>query len=435
LPTKTSDLVLFSRYAYLQRMDQAAGLGPGYNTTVQRVASTAYQNVRTGTALPKWRSIIKSGGSATTNMSGTKVRRLEATPIRASARRDVVIAGDPLWSRYYEEVQGILPDYNLVPSHIPGTSIESADSQAIILALSRVRQQRTHFQGLTFLGELGETIRQLKSPFKSARTLIDGYFKDLRKMQKGPGRQNRRGSSGSRDSFLTTAANTWLEVSFGLKPLISDVKDAAEAMARYQHDTRRTVVTGTGKSRAVKDEARNGADGNYLFIYVRARTSSEQSVRYKVTLDYSRSADFQSSERLRQLNGLTLEQFVPTVWELVPWSFLVDYFSNIGDVIAAGCTSQDEVKFVVRTERLETILVQTFTGGVGPFSNDPFVSAGTGQEGSSVTTRTQVTRQPWGLLAVPSFEFSLPGKTMQYANMLALWGSNERSLLSRFKRG
>lgn len=31
--------------------------------------------------------------------------------------------------------------------------------------------------------------------------------------------------------------------------------------------------------------------------------------------------------------GLTIQEFVPTVWELIPYSFVVDYFTNIGDVV------------------------------------------------------------------------------------------------------
>jgi hypothetical protein len=33
--------------------------------------------------------------------------------------------------------------------------------------------------------------------------------------------------------------------------------------------------------------------------------------------------------------GFSPDNFVPTIYNLIPWSFLVDYFSNIGDVIDA----------------------------------------------------------------------------------------------------
>jgi hypothetical protein len=35
------------------------------------------------------------------------------------------------------------------------------------------------------------------------------------------------------------------------------------------------------------------------------------------------------------LLGFRWEDFIPTVWELIPYSFLVDYFTNIGDVLSA----------------------------------------------------------------------------------------------------
>jgi hypothetical protein len=57
----------------------------------------------------------------------------------------------------------------------------------------------------------------------------------------------------------------------------------------------------------------------------------------------------------QELLGFSLSDFVPTIWELVPWSFLIDYFTNIGDVLEAWTTCTSDVAWVNRTSRRSSI--------------------------------------------------------------------------------
>jgi len=363
-------------------------------------------------------------------MSGVRLRQIAAQEFNGNVGYN---HPGQQWSKYSENIRGVDPDYIRVPSIVGGTSIATADNQAIIRALSAVRQQRTQFQGLTALGELRETIKQLKHPFKSAREYVDKYFKQLGKTSRKAGTRPGGGAK-QLDAFLRSAADTWLEVAFGLKPLISDVKSAAEAIARYSDDKRRERVTGYGSDVKVRDGSAFNYWGSYSCVFMNERTTTTQSVRYRVTLDHTMSADLGSTQRMRELNGLTLEQFIPTAWELVPWSFLVDYFTNVGEVIQAGCTSRDDIKFVVRTDRLETIRYATYKVGKGPFNSDPEFWEDPGTIGKSTMSLTSVSRASTSLPLAPTLEISLPGSPMKYVNMLALWKSNERSLLSRNTR-
>lgn len=406
------------------------GLGGGYDTTNTSAQQTATADTRDGVGQPKWRSIIKSGQNAATTLNGTRTRRLSYAPFSGTVGFDPVPLLDP--ASYSENVIGMSATANTNPVHVTGTSLVSAENSALISALGRVRQQRTQFQGLTFLGELKETLTMLKHPFQGVRKYVDQYFTDLRKMQKG--RSGNQSRSKRRESFLTTAAGAWLEVSFGIKPLLSDTKDAAEAIARYQNDSRRSVVTGYGEDVKVQDSIADEYYGNYTIVSVKERRRTTQSVRYKVYMDYSRSADFQSTDRLLQLVGFTPENFVPTIWELIPWSFLIDYFSNVGNVLEAGCTSQNEVKFTVRTQRLETIRVITCTPGLSnPAHLSRFWEKNPADIGECITSRATIFRSPAGALDTPKFELSLPGRPVQWGNMLALWQSSEYSLTKGFR--
>jgi hypothetical protein len=48
------------------------------------------------------------------------------------------------------------------------------------------------------------------------------------------------------------------------------------------------------------------------------------------------------------------------VWELVPWSFLIDYFINIGDVIESACNVYGQPAWVEEVDINETEEIRSF---------------------------------------------------------------------------
>lgn len=128
-----------------------------------------------------------------------------------------------------------------------------------------------------------------------------------------------------------------------------------------------------------------------------------------------------SVARLQGLFGFNLEEFVPTVYELMPWSFLVDYFSNLGTVIETGCASQSMIKFALKTTTFESTVVSLQTPY--PSSASIPVVYSLISPGSVKQVRKRVLRAAYTQLPNVPFSVSLPGSRMQYANMLALWKS------------
>jgi cell division protein FtsL len=62
-----------------------------------------------------------------------------------------------------------------------------------------------------------------------------------------------------------------------------------------------------------------------------------------------------SLERLVELSGISLDRIVPTLWELTPYSFLADYFVNLGDILSAAVQSTVGVVWTNHTDRQLTI--------------------------------------------------------------------------------
>lgn len=147
---------------------------------------------------------------------------------------------------------------------------------------------------------------------------------------------------------------------------------------------------------------------------------AEGKVMYRAYCDWTSSAAFGSAERLIELSGFRPDRFVPTLYELLPWSWLVDYVSNLGTVIDSSCQAQHMVKFVVRSQKLEnTRTVVTY--GV-PNSTAGLVSFNS-SEGTFAVRHQHFSRGGSVKLSTVPFMLEVPTKATQYANVLAVWAT------------
>jgi hypothetical protein len=228
------------------------------------------------------------------------------------------------------------------------------------------------------------------------------------------------------DYMSRAISSAWLELSFGWKPLINDVRDAAVAVSRISNDIRRKSVRGYGEDTGHKTDAITEAPfGNYLgYFYTFDRTETVKVI-YRAGIDTDLLFPKNSLEAIRQLSGFKLQEFVPTLWELLPWSFLVDYFVNIGDVLAFACT---DTSFVYRVSK--TVVTETrWLNDCQLVSYIPlgFLIHKEGDDnfGTTIVVFRTVSRAKSQLPNL-ALTFKLPGSLNQFANMAAL-------LLSRGK--
>jgi hypothetical protein len=123
------------------------------------------------------------------------------------------------------------------------------------------------------------------------------------------------------------------------------------------------------------------------------------------------------------LFGFMPEEFVSTVWNLLPWSFLSDYFVNIGDILEATFFDSSGITWTAKTTLSEISVVQ---GSLMP-RKAPTGWSGSGSGGSFKVRRKSMSR---GTLQtfIPTLEVSLPGQPQQWINMAAL-AATHKSLL------
>lgn len=160
-------------------------------------------------------------------------------------------------------------------------------------------------------------------------------------------------------STRKSAANNWLEYHFGWAPLVSDVYDSVEVLNNPIKAYTKVKGRGSESYSESYSQMRLGAVvEDYVF-----------SSQYHVQMGcFVKSIDNPTVHALDQfgiLNPLSL------VWETVPFSFLVDWFVNVGDMLEslsdyAGMTLGGQY-----TSRLYRSFVYNHIDVYHPISGDP----------------------------------------------------------------
>jgi len=109
------------------------------------------------------------------------------------------------------------------------------------------------------------------------------------------------------------ASDIWLEMQYGWKPLLNDVHDAAEALAYSMDPPRRSRLVVVGK------KSYDAKTVNYTTDF---RTTESLDVSERIICDLV--------ESLSAPRSLGLTDPASVAWELLPWSFVADWFIPIG---------------------------------------------------------------------------------------------------------
>lgn len=381
----------------------------------------SYDQTKTGDYLPKWKTIITNGGDATTSFDG--VRKFgESLPAACKinywwpagqARTLQEVNYHRRWGEYHQ------PSV----STFYGANMTLANNQALSRLYRDIRANTSHFSGGVFLGELREAMRMIRRPALLLRQGLGDYFSTLRK-RKGRAPKHR---------MKDILSSTWLEYSFGWQPLISDVKAAAEALARFENDSRRASARGYGiNERLNQSTVSSNSYGGFMYGLDNLQEISDAKVIYRVGLKWDAAAPFGSARRLAELSGFTLSEFVPTVWELIPWSFVVDYFSNVGDILSCATTDTTSVSYKCKTEvqsarrKMRAIVdSKRVADAIGPRE---FISIDGSSLGGYNSVQSTVSRRKVSSLGIPTLTFTAPGiDSVKWINLAALTSAS-RSL-------
>lgn len=332
MPTKTK-----VKYATGIKHYEAYDTRSGVVNNTNALWSQNVSGFTTGVELPTWRFLIRRRVNATTAMSYEYRNRQENLKAGYYAKLFSKDASGNWrqWAEYGRKESG--PQFQRPPisATFPADSI--ADTTARLSLLGKIRDAQTQFQAGTFAGELRETIQMLKRPALALRRGVDSYARSAKKAVrrlKDPAHVNR------------ALRETWLETQYGWKPLISDIQSASVALGEAAGSVTKVFLRSGGRAEQNASESIN-LNVNSIPIVGLFATHREVSVRYKVAVSIWGNGENVGSARW----GLDGSNFFPTIWNLIPYSFLVDYFSTIGKVIDAACLQHFVIDWGCKTVR------------------------------------------------------------------------------------
>jgi len=201
--------------------------------------------------------------------------------------------------------------------------------------------------------------------------------------------------------------------------LISDVKDALETLEKRKDYLNRNLVVITGYH-STNSESFDRNTVSYFSggLGYQASTRGDQKVeiKYRGAVRCDTSNPYVSEQRLW---GFSPDNIIPTVWELVPYSFLIDYFTNIGKVLDSFALRKVDLAWGIRTERRLGIyqVVDVRNANSKPQYKvlREVTSIGDYRSEAKVVIRTPISSVP-----IPEFRFRVPGFATQWLNIGAL---------------
>lgn len=418
-----------NRWYVWQELDSSGSLSRFQTTIVG-------EDYMDGVKNPHWKAQIRAQVNAGTNLSAGK----EEFPRKLFSNGYLwtfysPLTNPPTHSFGYKRTYGYYTVAQAYPPDI--TDLETkANNKALMLLNKKLSDHRHAISGGVVLGELPRTLQLLLNPAKTLRRGIGDYLDSLKKR-----RPNRRGLSRAkfREKAIKTVSDTWLEYVYGWLPLVSDIHDAAKALADQKYNVNPPIMR--LKAAAKFEKSRHVTSYpqlyNNLGSYVDYLNKGSVEVIYRVGVGDGPSA---LNEGLTKV-GLDLRSFVPTLWELIPYSFVVDYFTNIGDIIYSYSQRKNRVRWVMKTVRVE----KSYTAvNLRPRYDVPmgytFISGGrwyyreptSYTPGAASLKEKTITRTRYQGSLVPDFEFSIPGLSLKWINLaaLALGTSQVRKLYS-----
>lgn len=420
------------RVRHVWRTDGSSYLVPADTTTSTNIPQSGVMTlVRAGTVTPFFNSpTLRPKRLPTNGFSFSKTKKVGAV-----IDSWVQLVSDGIW-RYQTTYSGgasTIAGPSMSFNSLSPQGIDNLSSRAATKTRLAVKDQKVNlFQAYA---ERDQTARLLASTVtritKSLLSLKKGNFvqaaRELgivvskrrarrarqefrtRRPPKGKKTKRERESQVSRkarnDKFIS---QSWLELQYGWLPLLNDVYGAGQALAQSQF---REVINKTSRSQYQKssDVLVTFPGGGSKDTITR---NSETTIKYVVYFGSSSNSPSGLTHTLAQV-GLTNPLLI--MWELMPFSFVIDWFLPIGNYIS----SLDATLGLTFIGGSKTIFTRSTTKGTRSLS-----SSASPTSYGSVTDfweEVKVTRSAlttWPETSLPSFKN--PVSFTHAANAIAL---------------
>jgi len=380
---------------------------------------------RTGSPNKGWRKAVAEHRNATTAYSAVH-RTFEADPGFCHLTHKA--SGIWVTSKVYGDV---LTTTDMIPSIDTSinTQLQNRSLLAFIAAVGEAN--KSAFQGQVFLAEFSKAVKTLASPFKSLRGLASDYLGHVAKLPRSKAYRKL-----TLEKKLKVVGQSYLELKFGILPFVHDMQAAAESLRKISNDEEYIRVgqysTRKGESASISPATTEYVTGNIAVWNIFRKTRCEHSTRMSGEVRRSRTGSNFPTQVFHDFK-LGIDEFIPTVWELLPYSWLVDYVTNIGDVLSAGVVDTSTLAWYYRNTRVRA--TKTLTGQLDVSRLKALwganMQSATGYYGKLECKQLQLWRDVPPLI-VPDVEFFIDAGPLQWLNVASLFAAHTPSLNRAF---
>lgn len=223
-----------------------------------------------------------------------------------------------------------------------------AKARALVKAYATLNESPV--LGGEIMSDFNKTVSMLKHPFKSATSLMSRMLYKRNKLLKS-----------HTSDVMKANASAWLEYRYGWVPIIMDCK----SILQIAKETTRKRDSGFRVARAsdVNEKKLNNTFDHGIMGSWRARGTGTSTATYRshVGIIYQISP-CSIPEGVSRSLGLDARSIPATLWEIVPFSFVVDWFVNVGSFLQAIMPRSD-IKILSSWQSSTYSYVRTISGG------------------------------------------------------------------------
>jgi len=198
----------------------------------------------------------------------------------------------------------------------------------------------------------------------------------------------------------------WLGYSFGVRPLVSDIQKAGEALDSYTSNTNHRVrLTGTEKKEWFASQPWDQHSQPCPGVWLNYVSAAKHKLSYRYIAGINLKVFAGEDYSLLRHSGLELKNVPSALWELTTLSWVVDYFATIGPFLEdVFYTVPGNVEYCILNRRYE-LTTKIYGKIVGsPPSTIADGSATNGKASYWNFSRTVLTTLPYRGLRVKSVD-------------------------------